>query len=268
MELTTLVAGAVAGCLGAMLGVGGGVLLVPLLHVGMGLQFSEARAVSLVGVLATSCSVSASASRRLINPRLATVLLVFSVSGVIFGESVRGYLSDATLERVFGATAALIAIVMLGRLDRRNVVTEPGFSTGVLGGRFRDDDTGSEVAYRLRRLPVAAGVSVSAGILASFVGVGGGMFVVPALNSWCGVPLRAAAATSAFMIGVTAVPAVLGQWSDGHLGSFRLAAAAALGVLGGFRAGQWLSPRARVQWLKLLMAMLLLGVAVEYLLLR
>lgn len=268
MEAVTLGAGALAGCLGAMLGIGGGVLLVPLLQVGIGLQFSEARAVSLIGVLATSCSVAAGASRRLVNSRLAIMLLVFSVSGAIFGESVRRFISEVTLERVFGATAALVAIVMLGRLDRRNVVDAPGFATGTLGGRFVDDDTGREVAYRLRRMPVAGGVAASAGILASFVGVGGGIFVVPALNSWCGVPLRAAAATSAFMIGVTAVPPVLGQWADGHLGSFRLAAAAAIGVLAGFRVGEWLSPRARVQWLKLLMAALLLGVAIEYLLLR
>jgi uncharacterized protein len=268
-DVLTLTAGFAAGCLGAMLGIGGGILLVPLLQVGLGLSFREAAAVSLTGVVATSGSVASDAEgRRPLNIRLATVLLVFSVSGATFGAAVLHRLSERTYELIFGATAALIAIVMLLRIDRRNIMVDKDFQPGVFGARFVDDDTKLEAAYRPRRLSVAMMVAAGAGMLASFVGVGGGIFVVPTLNSWCGVPLRAAAATSAFMIGVTAVPGALTHYAGGYLNDFRLAGFAALGVIAGYQLGVWLSSRAPIKGLKLLMAVLLSGVAIEYLVLK
>lgn len=260
-------AGVAAGCLGALLGIGGGVLLVPLLNAGMGLPFGQARGVSLVGVLATSASVAAtSATRRLLNLRLAIVLLVFSVSGATFGAKVLDLLSEATYKKIFGVTAAVIAVVMLQRLDKRNVRAAGDVGTGVLGGHFYDEDTRVDVSYRVRRLPLAAAASFSAGVLASLLGIGGGILIVPVLNSWCGVPMRVAAATSAFMIGITAMPGSIAHYAAGYLTDFRLAAAASLGVLAGYQIGLMLGPRTPVRGLKLLMAGVLVVVAAKYLL--
>jgi len=264
--LLTMLAGVAAGALGALLGVGGGVLLVPLLDRLLGLEFSQAAAVSLVGVLATSASVSASsAGRRLLNPRLALLLLVFSVSGAVVGAATVDLVPTSVLEGIFGGTAALAATVMVARIHLRNVRTDASLDPGTLGGRFVDADTRAPVVYRVCRLPLAMSVSVAAGLLASYVGVGGGIVIVPVLNSWCGVPIRVAAATSAFMIGVTAVPGVIGYWTHGQLGDFQLAASAAVGVVAGYQAGQWLSMAAPVKALKLIMAGLLLVVAWMYL---
>ena len=88
---------------------------------------------------------------------------------------------------------------------------------------------------------------------------------VPVLNAWCGVPMRAAAATSALMIGVTAVSSVPIQYARGYVHP-PLAAAAVLGVLAGSRAGFWFGGRARAKWLKLLMAGVLGVVSILYLL--
>ena len=93
---------------------------------------------------------------------------------------------------------------MLTRLQRRNVILDPSVDPGVLGGRFYEDESGGIVTYRVKRLPVAIAASFVAGNVSSLLGIGGGIIKVPVLNAWCGVPLRAAAATSAFMIGVTA----------------------------------------------------------------
>lgn len=266
--IVLLTAGVVAGVLGGLLGLGGGIILVPLLNAGLGLPFREAAAVSLVGVLATSSSVAASSrGRSLLNERLASVLLVFSVGGATIGARLLDVFSDATYERIFGATAVVVAVVMLARLEKRNVLAPAG-DEGALGGHLFDPDTGRQVSYRLRRLPLAAGTSFAAGVLASFVGVGGGILIVPVLNAWCGVPIRVAAAVSAFMIGITAVPGAIAHWAGGYLGDFHLAGACCLGVLAGFRLGQLLSHRVKVRWLKMLMSALLLGVAVEYLFLR
>lgn len=264
--LLTLLAGVAAGGLGALLGIGGGVVLVPLLNVGLGVPFRETAAVSLIAVLAMSSAMAVSpVGRRLLNPRLAVFLLLFSVTGASVGAELLDWLPAAIYPRIFGLTAAFIAVVMVLRLDQRNVLIETATPAGPFDGRFYDEDTGREVSYRVRRLPLAAVGAVIAGMLASFIGIGGGILVVPSLNSWCGVPMRVAAATSVFMIGITAVPGTVENWSAGDLGDFHLAGSAALGVLAGFRAGQWLGARVRVRWLKILMAALLAIVALEYL---
>ena len=267
LELLTFAAGIVAGCLGAMLGIGGGVILVPLLNAVVGLEFKRAAAISLVGVLATSASVAAGPPPTRLNTRLALVLLMFSVLGATASASVLEHLTARQSELIFGVTAALIAFGMLLRLDRRNILTD-AVDTGVLGGRFFDEDTRREVSYRIKRLPIALFVSSGAGAIASIVGVGGGILIVPALNAWCGVPMRVAAATSAFMIGITATPGAIAHYSAGWLGGYELAALSSLGVLVGFQLGSHAGAVAEVRWLKLLMAAVLALVAIEYLFLK
>jgi hypothetical protein len=105
--------------------------------------------------------------------------------------------------------------------------------------------------------------SLVAGAVSGTLGIGGGILKVPALNAWCGVPLRAAAATSALMIGVTAAASVPLFYARGQVDPV-LAAAAVLGVLGGSRAGFWFGGRARAKWLKLLMAAVLAAVSLLY----
>ena len=117
--------------------------------------------------------------------------------------------------------------------------------------------------YQLRRLPAAFGISFSGGILSGLLGIGGGILQVPALNAWCGVPMRAAAATTAAMIGVTALGSAPIYFARGRIDA-PLAAAAVVGVLIGSRAGMWMSPRAKAKWLKLLMAIVLALVSAVY----
>jgi len=266
--LFTIVAGGGAGLLGSILGLGGGVFLVPILNKVVGLPFLTAAAVSLFSVVGTSTSVSTlAASRQLLNLRLAVVLLVASVLGAMTSARAleAGLVSSAGAQRIFGLSAVLIAVVMLQRLDRRNVIRDATASIGVLGGRFHELESGGVVSYRVRRLPVAIASAGLAGIISTLTGVGGGILIVPALNSWCGIPLRAAAATSAFMIGVTAVPGVVEHYALGHLTNLELVASAVLGVLLGTRGGVWLGGRVPVKWLKILLATLLAVVGVGYL---
>lgn len=264
-DFVALLGGAIAGCLGALVGIGGGVLIVPVLDAFTDLTFRQATAASIVGVLATSSSAAVvPIKHRLHNARLALVLLVFSVSGAtIAGRFITKY-SDRTFELIFGALAALVAGMMFVRLNRRNILPA-GVDVGTFGGRFHDFDTGEEVVYRVKRLPLAIAVSFCAGALTALVGIGGGIVIVPILNSLCGVPLRVAAATSVLMVGVTAVPSLTYHWAGGFLGDFHIAGLTALGVVVGYQVGLALSPRASVKWLKILMAMILVTVAIRYL---
>jgi uncharacterized membrane protein YfcA len=264
--LLVMLAGAGAGSLGAMLGLGGGIFLVPVLNLGLGMSIESAMAISLVTVIATSNFVSLStAGRKWANARLAMVLQVAAALGALAGLEMLSFISPGTREQIFGGTAFLVAGVMIARLDFRNVLHGPITDVGLLGGRIDDPDTGVEVAYRVKRLPFGLGVATTAGVISSLTGVGGGILVVPALNSWCGVPMRAAAATSAVILGVTALPAAVGYYTLGYLTRPELAAAAVLGVLAGSRAGFWITARVKVRSLKLLMAVILGAVAVEYL---
>ncbi|MGH9330565.1 MAG: sulfite exporter TauE/SafE family protein, partial [Vicinamibacterales bacterium] len=259
--LIVMAAGAGAGSLGALLGIGGGVFLVPFLNLAIGLPFLSAAGISLMTVIATSSAVSArSSGRQLINLRLGMVLEVATVVGAFVGSLTVGMLSDRQLQRLFAAVTAAIALLMLTRLDRRNVILDPAADPGTLGGRYYEQESGADVTYRVRRLPLGLGVSFVAGVLSILLGIGGGTLKVPALNAWCGVPMRAAAATSAFMIGVTALAGALKYYVRGDIRP-ELAAAAVLGVLAGSRVGFLISDRARAKGLKALMAVVLAGVA-------
>lgn len=255
-----MAAGAAAGSLGALVGIGGGVFLVPLLLL-VGLPIRSAVAISLTTLIATSSAIAAkSAGRRLINLRLGMLLQVATVVGGLGGGLTAQALPGRVIQALFGSVAAAIAVVVLTRVGRRNVILDPTVDTGALGGRFYEEESGAEVSYRVRRLPLAFLVSFVAGNLSSLLGIGGGVLQVPLLNAWCGVPVRAAAATGAFMIGVTAVSAVPIYYARGDVIP-HLTAAAVLGVMLGSPAGLWVSVRARARWLKLLMAGLLLLVS-------
>ncbi len=254
--------GVLAGGLGALLGIGGGVFLVPFLRQVLGLPAAVASGISLTTVIATSSVVSAGRTgRQLINLRLGMLLEVATAAGGLAGGLAAQMFSDRALDIHFGAVTAVIAVVMLTRLDRRNVILDPAADPGRLGGRFHEHESGGDVVYRVRRLPLALAVSWVAGGISGLLGIGGGILKVPVLNAWCGVPLRAAAATSAFMIGVTAVSAAPIYYAQGKIIP-PLAAAAVLGVLIGSRLGLRFGEKTRAKWLKLLMAVVLLAVSV------
>lgn len=262
--LVIVFAGGVAGVLGALLGLGGGIFLVPFLNIVLGLTFRQAVAISLMTVIATSSAVSAgTAGRHLMNLRLGMLLEVATAAGGLAGGLTTEYIAERTLQISFAILTAAIAVVMLTRLERRNVIVDTSVEPGLLGGRFHEDESGGTVVYRVKRLPLALIASLLAGNVSSLLGIGGGIIKVPVLNAWCGVPLRAAAATSAFMIGVTAVSAVPLYYARGQVIE-TVAAAAVIGVLFGSRLGFWLGGRWKAKWLKALMAAVLAVVSLSY----
>jgi hypothetical protein len=262
LALIIFAAGSVAGAMGAALGIAGGVFLVPFLNLALGFPITVAAAVSLATVIATSSVVSAGrAGTGVINFRLGMVLEVATAAGSVLGGITAQLFAQSTLQLLFGGMTAFIAAVTARRINRRNVLTDLSIDPGRLGGRFYDDESGRIVAYRVRRLPFALVASFVAGNISSLLGVGGGVIKVPVLNAWCGVPLRVAAATSAFMIGVTATGGAVIYYGRGQL----LAAAAGAAVLGvqlGSWAGIRLSASVPVQRLKITLAVVLAIVAV------
>jgi len=257
LALIVFAAGAVAGSLGALLGLGGGVFLVPFLNLVLGFPFSAAAAISLTTVIATSSTVSAGkAGKQLINMKLGMLLEVATAAGSFLGGVTAQFVSQSVLQRLFGFVAVIVALIMLSRLRKRNVILDPAADPGILGGRYHEDESGGTVTYRVKRVPLAVGASFLAGNVSSLLGIGGGIIKVPVLNAWCGIPLRAAAATSAFMIGVTATAGATIYYGHGQLEP-ALAAAAVLGVQLGSWSGLKFGAAASAKWLKILMAAVL-----------
>ena len=256
--LVLVATGAATGLVGALLGLGGGVFLVPLLTLALGVPIRVAIAASLISVISTAvASASVNLDRGLVNMRLGLILEVATAAGALGGGLVAGYLTQRQLYLTFAATMAVMGLVMAGRSGRRNVIADPAVDVGRLGGRIREGV--STYAYRVRRLPVGVIASLVAGAISGLLGLGGGIVKVPVLNTFCGIPIRVAAATSIFMIGVTASASAFLYYARGEV-VLPITAAVALGALPGSLVGARLSDRVATRSLKVLMAVVLVGV--------
>jgi uncharacterized protein len=260
-SLVLALAGAATGLLGALLGLGGGVFLVPLLTLALGLPIRAAIAASLLSVIATaSASSTVGLKRGLVNMRLGLVLEVATSLGGLTGSLVASQLTHRQLFLSFAATLVIMGLLTALRSGRRNVIPDLTVDPGRLGGRLVEGATA--YVYRVRRLPLALAGSLAAGAIAGLLGLGGGIVKVPVLSTFCGVPIRVAAATSTFMIGVTAAAAAIPYLARNDV-ALPVAAAVALGALPGGLVGARLSEGVRARSLKVLMAVVLLAVGVR-----
>jgi uncharacterized membrane protein YfcA len=275
--LTLFVAGAATGVLGAILGIGGGVLLIPILVIGLGLPMHEAVATSIISVIATSTAVaSTNVERGTANMPLGMTLEIATALGAIAGGLTAHLLSSRTLEGLFSFVLVPTALFMWRGRTERPVASsetsgheapqaiEPRASLGRLGASYFDPVLGDCVSYRVVRLPLGMLVSFFAGNLSGLLGIGGGVFKVPALHLLCQVPVKAAAATSNFMIGVTAVASAFLYYGRGEVRP-GLTAAVVLGVLVGSALGSVLNQYLGGRAIQRLFAILLLAVAVQML---
>ena len=200
------VVGFVGGAFGSMVGLGGGVFIVPALALFLGVPIHQAIAASLMAVVATSTTAAVAYLRDdLTNVRLGMTLETMTVTGALVGGS-GGRAAQPTsalggVRRRHGAGGRLPAVPFAhewsGPLKRRR-------SPGVLGASYYDRSLGSTVTYRVQRLPAGMGASLVAGVVSGLLGVGGGFLKVPVMVLAMRVPVRAAVCTSSFMIGVTA----------------------------------------------------------------
>ena len=264
-----LLAGLGTGVAGAVLGTGGGVFLIPILVIGFGVPMHYAIGTSIVSVIATSSAVaSVNVERGIANLRLAVVLEIATALGAIFGAVAAGWFSAQMLEVLFAVVLMPTGVVMWRHRGHsrppaaNGALTAAGTSPGSLGGRYFDAALGHEVVYAVRRMWAALTASFVAGSMSGLLGIGGGVFKVPALNVWCKVPMKAAAATSNFMIGVTAAASAFLYFGRGEVRP-ALTATVVLGVLAGSAVGSYVNLVVRGRLVRKIFAVLLVGVAVQ-----
>jgi uncharacterized membrane protein YfcA len=264
-----------------MLGTGGGVFLIPLLVLGFGVPMHHAVATSIVSVIATSSAVaSANVKHGTANMRLGMTLEVATVTGAILGGLVAGWLAASMLEGFFGLMLFPTAALMWRSRQREVEVVgatkapqhdgapasppDSRAAMGALGGCYFDEGEGKVVAYPVRRLGAGMAVALMAGSVSGLLGIGGGVFKVPALNLLCGIPIKAAAATSNFMIGVTAAASAFLYYGRGEVRP-ALTAATVIGVFAGSALGAVWNRRVRGAQLQRVFAVLLVAVALQML---
>jgi uncharacterized membrane protein YfcA len=268
-----LAIGIAAGVLGALLGIGGGLLVIPALVLGFDVPVKAAVAASLVSVVATSTAAgSVYVGRGLTNMRLAMTLEIATTTGAIAGGLTAAFIPENALLLTFGAfSLATAALLFVGREGGERQALGPSRGEGEvegheeprrLAGSFHSPVTGELVSYRARRLPAGLAISFVAGNVSGLLGVGGGFLKVPAMRIAMEVPTRVAAATSNFMIGVTGAASLVIYLERGFLVPL-IAAPVALGVTAGALFGTRISTRVRGKNLARLLSVLLVAVAIE-----
>jgi hypothetical protein len=265
--------GAAAGAFGSLLGLGGGILIVPLLTLGFGLSLPEAVGVSLVSVIMTSSAAAGVyLERHVANLRLGMTLELFTAIGALVGGSIAFFLDERLLSALF---AGLLGYVALTMARAPSADHGPEISALDVDVETADDaDTGpteraldrlSGEGYRVRNLGRGIVGATGAGLASSLFGIGGGIIKVPLMNLAMGVPLRVATATSNLMIGITAAASAVIYLIRGDIDPY-VAGPTAIGVFLGATLGSRMSHRIDLRYLRILFVVVLLYTAVQMLL--
>jgi len=249
--LALLATGVVAGILGALLGLGGGIFLVPALTLFFHLPIHAAVGTSLVGVIATSAGVAAIAPRgRGADVPLALRLEVLTAAGAIGGGLLAGVISTQVLSVLFAVVVFFTAGYLLYKARHRA-------SANVPERMFYKH-------YELHHWPAGMAVSSLAGMVSGLLGVGGGFIKVPVMYAIMGAPLGVATATSNFMVGITAAASVFVYYGRGDIHPL-VVIPTALGVFAGAMVGVYVLPRLRVAWIRLGLVGLLIVMGIQML---
>ena len=227
-----------AGAFGSMLGLGGGIILVPALTVLMGVPIKQAVAASLVAVAATSCAgVQTYLQAGLVDWRLGVRLLIPTLCGAIAGGLLIGYIPDAAVRWLFIALMLYVLGQMLWAM-RRPVSAQAA----------RPD---CRTQWDTRQRGIAVSLSALAGAISALLGVGGGLIQVPLMHTILHAPLRCAIGTSTFLIGATASASALLYLVQGKLPTDYVVPAT-LGIVIGARFGVKLAQHAPTLALRLI----------------
>ncbi len=262
-------ASVVAGALGAMLGLGGGVIIVPVLTLMAGLNIHYAIGASIVSVIATSSGAAATYVRdKITNLRLGMFLEMATTTGAVTGALVAGVLPGRVLSVVFGLILAHAAWTMYR--SRQGDVPTPEVGSALatrlrLHGAYYDPALDRRVDYQITGVPQGFGMMWIAGAISGLLGIGSGVLKVIAMDSMMRAPIKVSTTTSNFMIGVTAAASAGIYFLRGDIHPF-IAAPVALGILLGTVAGTHLLLSLRGAAIRKFFVVVLIVVALEMIL--
>ena len=253
-----------AGFLGALTGLGGGVIVVPVLALAMGVDIKYAIGASLVSVIATSSGAAAAYVKEgYSNIRIGLLLEIATTIGAVLGAYLAARISTHAIAIIFGLVLVQSAIQsLLNKAGEHEAIAEcdPLCKRFRLGGDF--PFKGGRLKYGVRNLPAGFSMMFGAGALSGLLGIGSGAVKVIAMDRAMKIPFKVSTTTSNFMIGVTAAASAGVYLSRGYIDP-RVAMPVMLGVLGGALLGTKVLVHARVRTLRVVFGAVILLLAAE-----
>ena len=253
-----------AGLLGALTGLGGGVVLIPLLTLGFHVDMRYAIGASLISVIATSSGAAAAYVREgYSNVRIGMFLEVATTIGAVFGAFLATRVPTRALAVVFGLVLIYSAWLSRRRLEdeKDEVAINPWSDLLGMSGEYPVAGEGL-VSYTVNRIPAGFALMFGAGTLSGLLGIGSGAVKVLAMDKVMCIPFKVSTTTSNFMIGVTAAASAGIYLSRGYVDP-GLAFPVVLGVLGGSLLGARLLVAFRVSLLRVIFALVIAALGVE-----
>ena len=256
----------IAGFLGSLLGLGGGIIVTPALTLLFGFDIRYAIGASIVSVIATSSGAAiAYIKDRITNVRIGMFLEIGTTLGAITGAFLSGIINPKFLYIIFGLLLLFSAVMMLRKSKAElptNVKNHPLSEKLSLSGEYYDKVLGQQVAYNVDGVYGGLGMMYVAGVISGLLGIGSGIFKVTAMDLFMKLPLKVSSATSNFMIGVTAAASAGVYFLRGDIDP-KIAAPVALGVLFGATVGTRVMERLRSKTIRLIFVPVLAIVSIE-----
>ncbi len=266
--IATFAASIGAGIFGALLGLGGGAILIPVLTLALGIDIHYAIGASIVSVIATSSGAAAAYLRDGVsNIRIGMALEMATTVGAIVGALIAGYVGGPGLFILFGSLMLYSAFTMFRHRDAElpvGVTMGPIANFLHLGSSYYDGALNRLITYNVRGVRYGLPLMFIAGAASGLLGIGSGVLKVPAMDIAMKLPMKVSTATSNFMIGVTAAASAGVYFARGDVNPF-IAAPVALGVLIGAAIGTRLMMRMRSTLIRRVFIVVLVVVALQML---
>lgn len=261
---TMTLVGIFAGILGALLELGGGIVITPVLTLLFGVDIKYAVGASIIAVLATSAI--AYLKDDMLNPRIAMFLEIFTTLGAFVGAMLSVITNSQILFLLYGALMLFQAFNMYQKIRAKKEIQTVSHNDAIaeklnLGGEYFDKGLNQTIKYQVTNVPGGSIVMFFAGVMSALLGIGAGAFKVLAMDTVMKMPLKASSATSNFMMGVTGTASAIFYLFIGQINPI-LVTPIALGVLAGSFIGSRIMPYVPVKVLRwiFLVALLALGV--------
>ncbi|MEC5142126.1 sulfite exporter TauE/SafE family protein [Chitinophaga sp. 212800010-3] len=254
----------IAGLLGSLTGLGGGVVIIPLLTLLFHVDIRYAIGTALVASIATSSgSASAYVREGITNIRLGMFLEIATTTGAVVGAFIAVYMPTNVVTIIFGLVLIFSSLMSFRR--KMEQTTDDGKSQ--LAARLRlnnnyPGEDGKEVDYKVHHVPGGYFMMTFAGIMSGLLGIGSGALKVLAMDGIMRIPFKVSTTTSNFMIGVTAAASAVVYLQRGYIAP-GLCMPVVLGVLAGALAGSRMLTRANVKWLRIVFSVVISFLALQ-----
>lgn len=256
-----------AGMFGAMLGLGGGIIIIPFLTLLLKIDIKYAIGASIISVIATSSGAAVAYVRdRITNVRIAMFLEIATTTGALTGALITGLLNPKYLYILFGILLLYSAFIMYKKKNNpetiKDVPCNPISNKLGLSGCYYDKSLDKFVEYNATGVIPGFIMMYVAGVISGLLGIGSGVFKVIAMDVFMKLPMKVSTATSNFMIGVTAAASSLIYFSRGNVRP-DIAAPVAIGVLIGSTIGSKIMERLKSRTLRMIFIPVLIYISIQ-----